>query len=179
MKLLHWTDVESNNINTVNGWQSVTNQRLTLSFASESGGMLLNLFMVSISSLRSGWIWTLKATWKPDIIICFRMCSKINVTSSMALISSLSLSITVMNSWESKKGRECEIRFRKYFPNSALALAKDGVFCVNKKNWQSLPYNVGSEPSWQSAVTSLTRGKTQLNETAKTTYCLHWTHKPF
>lgn len=37
---------------------SVTNQRLTLSLASESGGMLLILFMVSISSLRSGWIWT-------------------------------------------------------------------------------------------------------------------------
>lgn len=31
-----------------------TNQRLTLSLASESGGMLLILFIVSISSLRSG-----------------------------------------------------------------------------------------------------------------------------
>lgn len=29
-----------------------------MSLASESGGMLLILFMVSISSLRSGWIWT-------------------------------------------------------------------------------------------------------------------------
>lgn len=40
------------------GLSSFTYQRLTLSLASESGGMLLILFMVSISSLRSGWIWT-------------------------------------------------------------------------------------------------------------------------
>lgn len=42
----------------ISGRVSLTNQRLTLSLASESGGMLLILFMVSISSLRSGWIWT-------------------------------------------------------------------------------------------------------------------------
>lgn len=141
--------------------------------------MLLILFMVSISSRRSGWIWKLKPTWQLDIIIClnFSMCSGLNVTSSMALISSLSLSITVMNSWEPQKGRE-NVRYGsdKYFPNSTLS-GKRQRFCVNEKNWQSLACNVGSEPSWQSAVTLLTSDETKLNKTAKTTYCLHWTHK--
>ena len=40
-----------------------TYQRLTLSLASESGGMLLILFMVSMSSLRSGWIWADHLKW--------------------------------------------------------------------------------------------------------------------
>lgn len=82
---------------------SVAYQRLTLSFASESGGMLLILFIVSISSLKSGWIWMKKIQIHSftDALIQYMVQWLFYLyffTSSIALISSLSLSITVMKS---------------------------------------------------------------------------------
>lgn len=151
----------------------MTNQRLTLSLASKSGGMLLILFMVSISSLRSGWIWTnwrqyVKQLFTSVYYSSFTLFFIFLFTSSMALISSLSLSITVMNSWGLEKGRESDNEIKLKIFSSFHCQQQEISFLLSTHRTHTLclcqtvhpvclnlkvKIKVGSGYSWQSPFT--------------------------